>query len=331
MKYKKLTKEQINISLDRLTRFKPTKEKYSRVFYDIILSNLIEPKFKKIELEKLDTKILVSYIEEIFNNSLDMSIPFSNKINKKLKEYENSVFYNDEMTQIFLDNKINYDAALSAIEQSSAVNMRWLNSLRYDNNLIVSREKLGLKFPIEKVLLVEGLTEEILLPEFSKFLGHDFDKNGVQIIGAGGKNQVVKIYYKLSQELKLPIFLLLDKDAEDNIKQILPRLRSSDVIHPVSCGEFEDLLPKSLITKTVNRHFQNFLTIAESDLDSDLPMARCLDDLFKKRGLHEFKKSEFAKLVSENIEIQSDISYEIRIIINEIFSNCACNKNYSMQ
>ena len=50
MKYKKLTPEQIKISLDRLTRFKFTREKYLRVFSDIILSNLIEPKIKKNEL-----------------------------------------------------------------------------------------------------------------------------------------------------------------------------------------------------------------------------------------------------------------------------------------
>ena len=47
MKYKKLTPEQIKISLDRLTRFKFTREKYLRVFSDIILSNLIEPKINK--------------------------------------------------------------------------------------------------------------------------------------------------------------------------------------------------------------------------------------------------------------------------------------------
>ncbi len=57
------------------------------------------------------------------------------------------------------------------------------------------------------------------------------------------------MYYKLSQEVKLPIFVLLDKDAEDNIRQIEPRLREHDRIHLVSCGEFEDLLPKSLIVK----------------------------------------------------------------------------------
>ena len=40
--------------------------------------------------------------------------------------------------------------------------------------------------------IVEGITEEILLPVFSKLLGYDFYAHGIQIIPAGGKNQVVK-------------------------------------------------------------------------------------------------------------------------------------------
>lgn len=185
-------------------------------------------------------------------------------------------------------------------------------------NLVSMREEHCLKFPIEKVLLVEGITEEILLPAFSKFLGYDFYKNGIQIIPAGGKNQVVKMYYKLSEELKLPIFLLLDKDAEENISQITPRLRANDCIHLVSCGEFEDLLPKSLIVKTVNSHFENFLTITEDDLEENTPEAKNLENIFKTKGLHEFKKAEFAKLVRENIFDDSDISAEILDIIREI-------------
>ena len=50
MKFKNLTKEQIIISLDRLTRFKNTREKYLRVFSDILISNLIEPKLKKSDI-----------------------------------------------------------------------------------------------------------------------------------------------------------------------------------------------------------------------------------------------------------------------------------------
>ena len=84
MKYKKLTKEQILITLDRLTRFKPTREKYLRVFSDIITGSLIEPKLKKKEIELMDYSELAKIVSEIFNNSLD-NITADNKINRILK------------------------------------------------------------------------------------------------------------------------------------------------------------------------------------------------------------------------------------------------------
>ena len=321
MKYKNLSEEQLIISLDRLTRFKPTKEKYLRVFFDIILSNLIEPKFKRYELEKFDISEIRHFAEEIINGSIQDSTVFNYKINNKLKEYENSVYNNDLETQILLDNKIKYENLLPLINEDSVVNLRWLKSLKNSNDLITNRQENKLKFPIEKVLLVEGITEEILLPVFSRKLGFDFYKEGIQIIPAGGKNQVVKMYYKLAEELKIPIFLLLDKDAEENIKQIQPKLRKIDKIHLVTCGEFEDLLPKSLIIKTINKELNNFATITEKDLDDSLPRAKNLENIFKIVGLHEFKKADFAKLVRETITEDGDISNEIQIIINEIFIN----------
>ena len=317
MKYKKLTKEQIIISLDRLTRFKNTKEKYIRVFTDILISNLIEPKFRKSEIMELDAKTLLLYTEEIFNSSINNNI-YNNVINITLRDYENSVFKNDNETQILLNNNINYYGALDLIPEDAPVNLKWLKSLlSQEKNL---RETHLLKYPVEEVILVEGITEEILLPAFSKFLGYDFYAKGVQIIASGGKNQVVKMYYELSEQLKLPIFVLLDRDAEENIRQIQPKLRSIDRIHLVSCGEFEDLLPKSLIVKTVNSHFRNFLSITENDLPSDRPTAKVLEEIFKTKGLHEFKKAEFAKLVRNEICENGDVSSEIRDIIKEISS-----------
>lgn len=339
MKYKNLTKEQIIISLDRLTRFKNTREKYFRVYSDILVSSLIEPKLKKSEIEKMDLGLITEYVSEIFNTSVNYLLQeqrnnqlISNKyINEFIRDYENSIFINDDETQKLLNNNIDYINALSLIDEEFPVNLKWLRELTVLSNLFrhltnldfyliskqVRNEKL-LKFPIEKVILVEGITEEILLPAFSKFLGYDFYANGIQIIPAGGKNQVVKIYYKLAQELKLPIFVLLDKDAEDNINQIRPRLRSIDKIHLVSCGEFEDLLPKILIVKTINSHFKNFLNVVEGDIAKDLPTAKVLEELFKTKGLHEFKKAEFAKLVRENINNEHDISDEIRQVVDEI-------------
>ena len=330
MKYKKLTKEQIIISLDRLTRFKNTQEKYLRVFKDIILSNLIEPKLKKSEIENLDFSIITTYATEIFNSSLEKSSNIH--INKFIKDYENRIFINNEETQKLLNNEIDYISAINLIKNESALNIRWLKeickSFINETELILDKkiwQKINqlrkdqlLKYPIEKVLLVEGITEEILLPIFGKYLGFDFNAHGIHIIPAGGKNQVVKLYYKLVKDLKIPIFVLLDQDAEENIREIKPRLRDVDKIHLVSCGEFEDLLPKRLIINTVNSHFKNFLTITENDIISKPSTVKTLEELFKTKGLHEFKKAEFAKCVSENINSNNDISHEIKIIIEEI-------------
>ena len=341
MKYKFLTKEQLLISFDRLTRFKPTKEKYLRVFTDIILSNLIEPVYKKSELLNMSAREITNLAENIINDSLaeesapTLTLPLSRegteeqrslrnigrsegKINSILKEYENSVFNNDSETQEFLNNKINYELFLPHIDESCPINLRWLKIISNGQDLVKLRHENGLKFPIQKVLIVEGITEEILLPAFSKYLGFDFYKEGIQIIPAGGKNQVVKLYYKMAEELKIPIFLLLDKDAEENICQIKPKLRSIDKIHLVSCGEFEDLLPKSLIIKTINNELSNFASITEEDLDDSVSEVENLENIFKTKGLHEFKKADFAKMVKDNITDDSDISAEIASIIMEI-------------
>jgi len=323
MKYKNLTREQLQISFDRLTRFKLTKDKYFRVFSEIILSNLLEPSYKKNELVKMNTKELTSLAEMIINSSLKALFPnpeqqINLKINDIIKKCENSMFVNDTETQEYLNNQINYSLATNLIDESSPINLRWLKLISTEEELITLRESKGLKFPIEKVLLVEGITEEILLPAFSKYLGYDFFKKGIQIIPAGGKNQVVKMYYELRNNLKIPIFVLLDRDADENISQIRPCLRNLDKIHIVTCGEFEDLLSKELIIKTVNSELSNFSSISELDFDNSIPNAKNLENIFKIKGLHEFKKSEFAKLVKDNISQDSDISEEIRLIITEL-------------
>ena len=46
LKIKPMNREQIIIAVDRLTRFKPTVDKYLRVFRETILKNLITPSFK---------------------------------------------------------------------------------------------------------------------------------------------------------------------------------------------------------------------------------------------------------------------------------------------
>lgn len=319
MKYKPLTDKQILISIDRLTRFKLTEEKYLRVFKDIITSSLQEPVYKKRDLDEMDYAELTSLAEEIFNASLPQC-ENDYSINKILSEYENSVFNNSEEVQKLLNNKLNYISALKLFTSDKPINLRWLKKIGEGVSPISAREDFSTRYPIKKVILAEGITEEILLPKFGWLLGCDFDKSGIWVLGAGGKNQVVKTYYKLAHELKIPIFVLLDNDAKENLEQISPRLREGDKIHLISSGEFEDLLPLELILKTVNSEFQNFVTISDSEFNPELSAVANLVEIFRIKGLHEFKKADFAQKVAENLFDISDISEEIKIIFDELKS-----------
>lgn len=318
MKFKPLTENQIIISIDRLTRFKPTEEKYLRVFKDILVSNLIEPKFKKQDLEHLDYRTIRDLAVEIFNKSLKEDNTNDLSLNLKLKAYENSTFVNDKNVDILLDNSLDYVSALKLLKGDKPINLEWLNSLRENTDMYRMREEKGLQYPVSLVVIVEGITEEILLPQFSKVLGLDFLAHGIKILPAGGKNQVVKLYYSLSEELRLPIFVLLDKDAVENVNLINRKLRDEDRVHLLNSGEFEDLLPLNLILKTINSHLKNFASISIKDLEKDEPMVKILEEIFKCCGIHEFKKAEFAHLVQNQIKSTEDISEEISCIIKSL-------------
>lgn len=324
-KIKPMTKEQIIISADRLTRFKYTEEKYFRVFSEILTGHLILPKFKKSDIDKMDYGELTDIAAFIINFSLialKIDKVNSGKINTELKKYENSVFNLDNNVQKFLENRINYDAIVELTKYSDVKNLQWLNSLREEGDRNVIREAHSLKYPLKTVIICEGITEETLLPEFAKIFGFDFDKNGVYVISAGGKNQVVKLFYSLADKLKLPIFVLLDSDAENNFNEILPRLRPFDKVHVIGYGEFEDILPMKLIEKTLKYDTAN---ISLSDIKDIEPgkTVQFLTDFFRHRGLHEFKKAEFAASVKKNITCKTGLSKEIQEILGEITAVCS--------
>lgn len=321
VKVKPLTKEQLTISIDRLTRFKNPEVKYLRVFGELITNNLIQPKYKKSDIEKMDSEEVKKLAELIINYSLEnLGLPKDEDyiINQRLYDYEKSVYIINENIEKFLKNKINYKAFVTLIDENSPKNLKWLKALGSPMDIKQERFKNSLRFPVEKVVIAEGATEETLLPEFAKRCGYDFDKEGIYVLSAGGKNQVVKLYYRLVDSLKLPIFVLLDKDAKENLEEIKPKLRPIDKIHLLACGEFEDLLPLELVQRTLDYQLNNISMMEKEMLNAPEPRVKILEEVFKTRGMHEFKKVEFAQMVKKNIKTNADISDEICEIINEI-------------
>ena len=319
-KIKPLTKDQLLISLDRITRFKETEIKYLRVYKDILIHNLIIPKYNKSELDLMEYKQLTKYASCVINDSIkELGLHKENSfiINKKLKEYEYSVFKISDEASYLLDNDINYDACISLIEDNSVKNLLWLRELYFENMQKIRHDK-SLLFPIEKVVIAEGATEETLLPEFGRLCDYDFSKEGLYIISAGGKNQVVRMYYELSDILNLPIFVLLDRDGLQSSREITQKLRPKDSIYVLESGEFEDLLPLSLVERTLNYELKNIAVIDKNLADKTMPRTKYLEEVFKNRGLHEFKKVEFAHMIKRNLKSSKDLSAEIIQIIQQI-------------
>ncbi len=321
MKFKKIPTDYLILCLDRLTRFKPTGEKYKRVFSDIV------NKFgSNGENNESASEIVNTSVEKTFENDFF--------INNLIKDFEISTFFQDDESQSFLDNNINYNTLFSLLENKENLpnNLKWLllkNSNRAEDFLTL-REKFACLYPLECVILCEGATEEALLPELARLCGYDFDKNGIYLFAAGGKNQVGRKYLKMLDEVKLPIFILLDADAVEIKDAIMAKKRDIDEIYLIKKGEFEDILPKKLIADALNFNFSNERKCSFDDFEEDLKMAKNLELIFKLKGFGDFKKSSFANIVknyilnSPNCLNNSDFS-EITNIVEGI-KNCACKK-----
>jgi len=65
------------------------------------------------------------------------------------------------------------------------------------------------------VILVEGESEELALPEYLRAVGLDCDLRGVSVIAVEGKNQIPK-YWRLFSAFKIPLLVLFDNDDDGN-------------------------------------------------------------------------------------------------------------------
>ncbi len=174
------------------------------------------------------------------------------------------------------------------------------------------------KKPLRLILLVEGATEELLLPVFSSIAGIEFDKNGIEIIASGGKNQVAKIYSEIKQETNLPIFIILDSDAQEIADEIKKRIRVNDRLHLIFGGEFEDILPNKLICRAVNNFYGLTGEIKKDEINVNIRKTTLLSNIWKHKGFGDFKKAEFASIIAKNIKTADDLSDELRKIILNI-------------
>lgn len=315
MKFKIPEIEYIQICLDRLTRFKPVSERYIRVIDDVLSKCLIQTdeKLSDIQMSR-KIELAQTILNSAAKNLTDL------KLNEIIKNDEEKIFYLTNEDREFLNSKIDFLALINLLNENTLpLNLK---RLKFQNNLTSNetREKYATLFPVSKVVLVEGITEEILLIEFAKILGLDFKKEGIFVLGAGGKNQVARKYYKLIEEIKIPIFILLDSDAIEIANLIIPKLRNKDKLHLIKTGEFEDILTGKLIKNALNFHFAQNMLNNENEFEENGHAVVELHDCFKNNGWGEFKKADFAKIIREYLHQAKNppVSDELKLITDEI-------------
>ncbi len=324
-KFKFLTKEELIISIDRLSRFKLPEESFFRVFSSIVTKCLISPKLSKKELENISGDELSKIVELIWNKSIENIF---GKINKKnnnniLKYLTDKTFKNtDNRTKKLINTNLYINELLQSIEYNSApLNIKFLkhcSSLINDNEIILTSKKNKTLFPIRKLIIVEGITEEILLPVFARKLGHSFEENGIYILGAGGKSKSPSLYMKLKDKLNIPVILLFDNDAIEISKVLSKNLLKKDKIIVISDGEFEDILSENLIKRSLNKEYLPATPLIIDDLRIYPNMCENIENFYRTRHLGEYKKSKVSKIIADNITYSSDITEEIKDIIFSI-------------
>lgn len=323
LKYKLLSFDELTVNLDRLSRFKLPEESFTRVFHGIILKYLISPKYSKSEIELLKPKYISDIVKTIWNESVKASYSCKNIKHEKnvLKELINTTFKNtDKRTQTYIDTKLDIKPVLLNLNYDECCfNLKFLIKAYTSNeNYENLRKKFSLKLPIKKLLIVEGVTEEILLPVFAKKLNRDFDKEGIFILGAGGKSKSPTLYMKMKNKLKIPVIFLFDADAQEVYKVLKENILKKDFIIMINNGEFEDILSKNLIKRSLNNEYLPATPISIAELRKNKKMCLNIEEFYKSRKLGEFKKSKMSKIIAKNVKYNSDITSEIKNIVYNI-------------
>jgi hypothetical protein len=163
----------------------------------------------------------------------------------------------------------------------------------------------GIPRPVKELVIVEGETEKLLLPLFAEAMGLDFNALGISILPAGGKNHVLALYRENARNLRVPICVLLDSDAEEIVDELSASPRPQDYIFHIAEGEFEDMYDLELILKVINLNYQPY---PELTLESFKEMARSsnakgrvhmLRVVWQAYNLGSFDKIDFAGKYAE--------------------------------
>lgn len=196
----------------------------------------------------------------------------------------------------------------------------------FDEHLNEMRSELPPEFLPERLLLVEGQTEAILVPLFAQLHGFDFIDYHILMISGGGANQVAKRFLSFRESTRLPIACLLDGDAESQFEIISQHLQHKDLIFSLPSGEFEDTFEITRFVQLLNRYLQSmtgesapslveFAPLKKEQFPPELKRTQVLNRIWREKSLGDFDKVEFAEFVAQTIKTRGDVPFDFSSMI----------------
>ncbi len=227
----------------------------------------------------------------------------------------------------FLTNVKNRIAA--AHDFSSAIECGALVELAtriFKDHLDEMRSQLPPDFLPERLLIVEGQTEAILIPHFALLSDFQISEKRILMLSGGGANQVAKRFLALRETTNLPIACLLDGDAESQYEIISQHKHAGDLLFSLPSGEIEDTFEISRFVQFLNRYLQSmtgenapslieFEPIKKDQFAAGQRRTQVLNKIWKEKSLGNFDKVEFAGFVAETMKSKEEIPRDFSSMI----------------
>ncbi len=158
--------------------------------------------------------------------------------------------------------------------------------------------------PVRRVVLVEGVSEQHLLPALAHATGYTPAAQGCLVLSAGGKQALVKQYQHLATWFGGELRLLLDADAQQEAAWLQSRLcRPQHAMHLLPCGELEDLYPPEWVQRVLQQVYQ--LPVATEPLvlsaaaHPQVRLSRVLHHWLCQQGVGALDKGWLAKTLAQ--------------------------------
>lgn len=175
------------------------------------------------------------------------------------------------------------------------------------------------------LILVEGETEEMALPELLGEFDIDCDSMGISIIGVNGKNQIPK-YWRLYSQFQIPIIVVFDDDNAENSNN---NLSACFGIQPEEILVPDDIHIKTMISNTLpstemiimKKDFETAFKYELQQLEPGLynQLESEAKDLIKP--IRDQQKGTVARYIVRNALRKAGFNSEIGLRLAELISN----------